>query len=440
MAPAPTAAEPAILAGSWSRQVNAFVLEGRRLDTGEPSDGFQPLPLQLSGRTSGVYAYDPGRSRLALVTGTGPYCTRMSGGSACWPASESLHWIDLLRHTEMAVDLQVRGFVPVLAVRPDGNQVALARQSSGGFEVLVFSPDSGGTLRQAFVDFLPSWIGYSLDGEEVLVAGAHPGDEPGISTPGRLTSAVLDGATLELLWEEPLDLVHGSWCLEGCGQSHEQVLFAFWNPALVRIPGTDRLLIIHADSDRMTSVDFGERSTSTRQIAGRLRWIDRWMALGASPAEAKGGSRGAIRSAVASQDGRQVFAVGETIHASWNPVGSWDSWNEPMGLLVLDASNGEILETHPSDAVRVGLSPDGRWLLTAVSGPENRLEAYDPRSLEPGPSVAGWDFAAGFTTDGAGILLGVSYASAVPRYAVLDPETLEPSPPWSLAAELYLFP
>ncbi len=435
------AGESAVLTGAWSREANAFVLQARALASGAPSSAFPPLPLQLSGRTPGAFAYDPAHTRLALVTGTGPWCTRMSGGSACRNASESLHLIDLHLHTETTIDLGVRGFVPALALHPDDGRVALARQNSDGFEVLVFSPEDGARLHAVSLDFLPSWIGYSLDGEEIFVAGANPGDDPGITPPGPLTVAIYAAESLERLWQEPLDVVHDSWCLEGCGDSHEQVLLAYWTPALVRLPDTDRLVIVHADSDRMTSIDFAERSATTYEIAARLPWIDRWMALGTEPAEAKGGSQGAIRSAVASLDGARVFTVGQTLHAGRNPEGHWDSWNEPMELLVFDPATGLLLDSRPSQAERVRLSADGAWLVLSRWGPEGpRLETLDPETLAPGPSLANWDPLIGLDIAGSPILLGRAAGDDAPRTAGIDPTTFKIGKAWELPGEVFLFP
>jgi hypothetical protein len=365
----------------------------------------------------------------------------MSGGSACWSGGESLHLADLESHSEISLDLRLPGHISALVVQPGGMHVALARQSSEGTEALAFDLRDGVQEVRVPLPFLPSWMHYSLDGERILAVGSDARKDPGISQPGPMTVALLDATTLEILWQQTLDLVHGTWCLEACDQEHGQALFVYWSPAVVRLPDSDRLVIVHADADRMTLVDFGARSVVTRQIAAAKGWVDRLLAVGAAPAEAKGGSQGAVRSAVASADGSRVFAVGRTLHASRTPEGFWDGWDDPMGLIVFDPATGERVASQPREASRVGLTADGAWLLLLSSQAAGQhLETLNPISLEAGPATDGWDFLTGHAVGGTPILVGVSFDSMHPRYAGLDQATLQPGMSWPESGSVYLFP
>ncbi|MBF8256480.1 MAG: hypothetical protein HW375_1387 [Anaerolineales bacterium] len=311
--------------------------------------------------------------------------------------------------------------------------MALARNNREGFGVSLWRSGTGGPSGDVSLTFLPSLLEYSSDGRELIALGAHPGEDPGMTEPGPLTVAALDAETLAILWEETLDVRHGSWCLEGCGDSHEQILFANWTPAIVRLPGTDRIVILHADSEKMTTIDAALRRIQTIDIVTARSWLDRLMALGTMPAEAKGGSQGVYRQAVASPDGARVYAVGREYQAWKNADGMWEMSDTSLGLQVIDPGTGRRLTTLETDAFRVALSEDGAWmLLHGWLGPTPRTETFAMGDMRAGPTLKGWDIQTGQSLEGVSVILATSASTGVTRVARVDPNTLDIGEPWSL--------
>jgi hypothetical protein len=294
---------------------------------------------------------------LAVVTGTTNFCKPSGGGSACWPGSKALHLIDLATQEATLVDPGF-GRVGAMAFSPDGRQLALVHEAKDSAEARLYDPTDGRLLRSAPVPFVPDYFGYSADGKGLILLGADAGKDLGLAPPGPLTTLLIDATSLEVIWQQALDgVIHGSWCLEGCDGSFEGILFANWWPAIVRIPGSDRLVIVHADGDRLTSIDAMARRVTTMDITSPHSWLDRLMALGTTPAEAKGASEGAFREAVVSADGSRLYVVGSAYHARRTDDGMWDIRDEPLGLQVIDPATGSLIRKS-SDAGQVALTSD----------------------------------------------------------------------------------
>ena len=421
-----------VLTGGWDAEARAFVIEAYDSFTGGPA-GWDALRLPGSGRQMSLHALSPDGSTLAVVTGTTPFCAPASGGSACWPSAKALHFIHLPTRTTARVDPGF-GRVSALAFSPDGQRVALVHETREAIEARLYDPSDGQLLRSTTVPFVASYLGYTVDGQGLLLIGAGPGDDPGFAPPGPLTVMLIDGETLESTWRHTLDgILHGSWCLEGCGDSHEDVLTAGWSPAIVRIPGTDRVVIVHADADRLTSIDAGGQRVTTMDIAIQRSWIDRLMALGTVSAEAKGPLEGAFRQAIASTDGSRLYTVGVDYHARRTDDGQWEMRDEPLGLQVIDPSTGLKISSIDSDASRVALTKDGAWLLLTIWGDVELTTMVLPvDGLDQGRRVEAWELVAGQSLEGIPLVIGLSSTAHGLRAASIDPMTLEIGRPWRL--------
>jgi WD40 repeat protein len=439
-APPANPREPAlVLTARWDDSQDLLRMEAFDLATGVPAPGWETLILQGGGRDIGGYSFSPRGDRLAVVSGTAPFCSRLAGGSACWPGADRLHVVDLNAHDAQSFDLGPSSYVPALTFSPDGTAIALALHGSDGFGISLRRIEPGTAPRTVRLPFLPSHVEYSTNGNQLFVLGADPGTDPGMTEPGPLQFAVLDAETLAVLWEQTLDLRHGGWCLEGCLDSHEQTLFANWTPAIVRLPGTDRLLIFHAATDDLTTIDAARRVVVTRPMVASQTWLDRLMAFGTVAAEAKGGSEGVYRQAVPSPDGTRVYLVGRAFDAWRDADGLIQMSDTPLGLQVIDPATGTRLTSVETDADHVSLSPDGSWLLLrswTASGA--RTEVIAARSLTQGRSVEDWDIQAGRALNGASVLAATSLSAEVSRLAQFDPATLDIGEPWTLPDMAFL--
>ena len=104
------------------------------------------------------------------------------------------------------------------------------------------------------------------------------------------------------------------------------------------------------------------------------------------PAEAKSGSQGVYRQAVASPDGSRVYAIGREFRAWKNDGGMWETSDAPIGLQLIDPQSGLRLSTLESDAHRVTQSEDGASVLlhgwlgsTLLGGPTGAVPGGHPR-------------------------------------------------------------
>ena len=429
-----------VLSGGWDPQADAFVIQAHDAASGEPAE-WGALHLEDGGRELGTYAFSPDGNTLALVTGTTPFCTAMGGGSACWPSSKALHFVDLTTRSTISVDPGV-GRVGALTFSPDGRHVALVHESRRAIEARVYDPSDGRLLQSAVVPFVPSYLGYTVDGGNLILVGAEEGADPGIPPPGPLMVLLLNGESLETAWRQTMDgIVHGSWCLEECDGSHEFPVMASWSPAIVRIPGTDQIAIVHADADRLSSIDAAEQRVTTTEITTPRSWLDQLMALGTVAAEAKGASEGAHREAVASPDGSRLYTVGRAYHARRGDDGAWQMWDEPLGLQVIDPSTASRIASIDSGASRVALTKDGSWLLLTVWGDvEVSTQVLPVDGLEEGRSIEAWELMAARSLEGTPVVMGLSWTPNLVRCLSVDPATLSRGHSWTLggAASLLL--
>jgi len=421
-----------ILTGGWDPQVQAYVIQAHDADTGETAV-WGSVPLEGSGTDMGSYAYSPDGSVLALTTGTTPFCTPSGGGSACWPSTKAIHLIDVQTRAVSSVDPGYGRAGPIV-FSPDGDHLAMVHQSRAGIELRLYDSASEGLLRSTSIPFVPSYAGYTVDERGLILVGADDGTHPGLAPPGPLTVIVTDGESLETRWQQALDgVIHGAWCLEACDGSHGFTVSAVWSPAIVRIPGTDRIVVVHADADKLTSVDVADQRVATIDIAAPRSWLDRLMAFGTMPAEAKGGMDGAARDAAASPDGSRLYIVGWAYHTRLKDDGTMENRDEPLGLQVVDPLTGSRIASIDSNAARVSLTKDGAWLLLTVwNDVKMWTEVLPVGQLDGDRPVEAWDVVTGTNLEGAPVVLGMSAVEGPIRVANIDPATLSLGKRWLL--------
>lgn len=426
-----------VFTAAWDSDLHALRIEAVLTADGTQNLDWRPLVLEDSGRHLAAYAFSSDESVVALLSGTAPFCARMAGGSACWQGADRLHVVELESGTVDSYDLGPAVYVPAISFSPDASSLAFASHGPEGFAVRRLHLDGGGSIDSSPLSFLPSFLAFSMNGRELTVLGDLPGNDPGMAEPGPLTVAVIDAESLAVLWDEALDIRHGAWCLEGCTDSHEQTLFANWTPAVVRLPGADEVVIVHADADRLTTIDAARRRVQTQPLVAARTWLDRLMALGTMPAEAKGGSQGVYRQAVASPDGTRLYLVGREFDAWRDADGSMQMSDTPLGLQVIDPSTGTRLISLKTGADHVSLGGD-MLFLRAWEGPDVWTEILPLPSLDPGRSVEGWDVQTTRDLQGMSILIATSPGPGLTRVGLVDPATLDIGSLWQIPGETTL--
>jgi hypothetical protein len=196
-----------------------------------------------------------------------------------------------------------------------------------------------------------------------------------------------------------------------------------------------RLHIVNADQDRLTTVDFLERRAGDQAITRGPTWIERLLALTSEVAEAKYWPEGASKSSVLSPDGAHLYVVGRKFMLSKNADGDWEGSAHPLGLTVVAIRSGRELIRRESDASRIRLSADSRFLILDWEV-DSSIQLLDAESLEPvgGVERCCWDVLTSRRLDGQAVLLAVqaSEPPSTTQLAMLAPETFELLTPWSV--------
>ena len=382
---------------------------------------------------------------LALAAGTSVFCEPLGGGSACWDAASILHIVDLKGGQVSSSQLAGSGRISSLAFNPAGDRLALTFHSRDTVRILTYAVPSASPDAQADLSIDPSVCGvsctslaYTRDGSALLVFGVSPGEQPGIEPPGPAQAVLLDSATLTPIWTHVLEGFRiGSWSVESCDSGQEALRGEAWYPAITLQPGTDSLLALHAEAERLTSIDFGRRLVESFDIHAAQTWLDRLMAFATWPAQAKSASEGAVKRAVFSPDGSRLYTLSRSLHAAKNEDGVWEGWDEPLGLDVISPTTGLRLDHLDTDAGGLGLSKDGRWILLA-GWDRFRGEVLDAISLESLATFEGWELLPVRSLDGQAVLMAYLEGEATTRFAHIDPVTLRLSPAWTVEGTAFM--
>jgi len=294
--------------------------------TGQNVPGYAPIALGEDSMYASPSAVSGDGQKLAIHAPKGQSCETSVGGYACWGGAGVLHLIDLQAWSEVTATLPGGGWVDRLAINPDTTRLALVYNERNSTTLMVLDTESGKIVTQQELELRPSLIGYVQDGATLAVYGQPPGSNPGMTQPDPPRVLILDPTTLEVRWDQSLEnVLSGHWCLENCEASHEKLLFADWSPAVVFSHDGRKLYVVHADEERLTTVDLDARAVHTVEIQVAQSWFERLLALTAGVAEAKSGSQGASKTAALSPDGTRLYVVGYTTEAMRDADGYWQT-------------------------------------------------------------------------------------------------------------------
>jgi 6-phosphogluconolactonase (cycloisomerase 2 family) len=156
----------------------------------------------------------------------------------------------------------------------------------------------------------------------------------------------------------------------------------YLSPALVFAPDRDALYIVHADSNQLTTVDFSAQNVETVEIQDRLSWVEQLLSLTAGVAHAKV-MDGTTKQAAISPDGQFLYLIGVNSESSQDELGNWQMNQTPLGVEIIQTSDGSRIMHIESDAADLSLSPDGRFLYLRNWGEDVPwTEAFDTSSRQ----------------------------------------------------------
>jgi hypothetical protein len=438
------------------------------LSSGEVLPGYPPITINQNPEWSwsSMYALSADNSRLALIESNGESCWPSAGGRACMGSADALHLIDLRAWQDITVTLPVtfsaasdgsdsdsitqlyKGSTGGFTFNRDGSRLALGydyhiyerNEHRFAHRLVLVDSSEGKIAGHKDIEFQPMRIEFSQDGSRLVVYGQSLGSEHAVSKPGPLQVLLLDAHTLEVQWSQTLDdVVSGTWCIGNCVGPHDQMVFESWTPAVVPSHDRRKLYILHADVDRLTTLDLEARTVHGVEVRKAHSWFERFLDLTASKADAKGRTNGAYKRGLLSVDGSQLYVTGYKIDWRQEPD------QERFGLQVINLDTSDIVANYGSNILGVRTSLDGDYLyLSGRQGqnPESQRwnKVLDAKSLKHIATVTEWSIIPTRRLGGEPILLAVQGGSgrSDAHYGVLDPQTYQVPHSWTLGSSAYM--
>ena len=445
----PTAATTlasSVLLARWNESRRRHEIGPVDPNTGREIPGYPPIALGDDIRFAPTQILSSDGRKLAAVESHGQSCESYAGGVSCRPRADLLHLVDLLKWREITASLPVEGWLWPFVFSPDTSRLALIHHTPKTDTLMLLNTATGEFVARRPLSFRPSLLAYTQAGAALLLYGQPPGSEPGISKPGPSQVLLVDAATLEPQWKKTLpQIISGDWCLQNCQAPHAERLFANWMPAVVVAPDQRKLYIVHADEDKLTTVDLEARAVRSDdlQAAQLPSWFERLLEFTAGVVQAKGAFNGAVKAAVLSPDGTKLYLAGHTTNSSRDTNGNWRFKQISLGLQVIDIAAGRKIagrdsalssDGAPSEdeaATKIGLTPDGTYLWLAGRNEQGAwTQVVDANSLEPVARLTQWDIAVSRRLNGQPIIVASWSRQQQTQLAVLDPHTFDIGYSW----------
>lgn len=416
----------------WNEAQSRYEIHMIDLSTGQDVPSHAPFVVgenQFSGPTT----LSPNGQKLAIVAANGEYCYPSGGGTACMGRADVLHIIDQQVWHEVTATLSGKGWAGPISFGPDSMQLALIFNEPNSSMVMLFDTNTGELIAQQEIAFHPSLMEYTSDGATLVLYGQPLGSNPGISKPDPPRVALMDTLTLKIRWQQELPgIVSGYWCVEKCDQSHGEQTFVEWAPAVALSPKENKLYIVHANEEQLTTIDFNARMLHTVKIREKQSLLERLLALTADIAQAKGDSNGVFKAGALSPDGTRLYVIGQITSANDDLDGNSQATRESLGLEVIEVATGQKLLSAEREGTWIKIMPDGVHLLLGTWG-QGQTTILDEDSLKSVVDLGQWDVVAAGGRNGQQNILASQSGQSPTQLAVLDPVTFQIIRSWSVS-------
>jgi WD40 repeat protein len=341
--------------------------------TGQDLDSFTPIPIH----DFYSYAFAPDGHLLALV------------------ANNKLYMIDLPAWKTRQYDLNLYGWMSSIVYNSDGSRLAIASGEPES-QVWIIDPQSGKIMANRKSDFSIRRLQFTTDGKALMaygpqIASAGVAAKAGISV-GSPKAAIYSISDLAPLWSIELDGIQdGTFPKEPEAPITDNIYLpgSAWHyePGTIFSPKGDLLYLVHADEDKLTTVDFASQKVRTIDIQAKTSWLDRLMALTAVTVHAKG-MDGTVKRVWISQDGKLLFVGGTTEKVTMpTSTSKLEIIDTAIGLQVVATDDGTLVDRIDEEVTPTGLSVDGRYLfLTKWKHKEDNTgpmtDIYDITSMD----------------------------------------------------------
>jgi len=426
---AETKASPAtfgdgMLLYEWREAPDSSLLHLIDPRTGLDIPGYAPIPL---GR-SYAYAPSPDQSTLAVVV----YPSNNS------PIGGRLNLIDLKSWQLITTTVMIEQWNTQMTISPDNQKLAITTQVQGGNgiegKLVLVDIAQQAALGETKLDFMPTHIRFTSDSGALMVYGSASWDvsfQPVL--PAQIVLYGLPG--LEVAWSSALpDILDGFRPKDGVQGTSDSDMpgpgEGLWmQPVVVFAPAKDSLYIVHADEDRLTTVDFTHRQVQGADIHPPMSLLDRLMALTAGVAYAKVAD-GNFKNATISPDGQRLYILAKNIVSTQNSKsGMWETSQIPLGMKVVRTSDGAELGQYDIQASDAVISADGNTLYLRSWGEYNSNASvpftliWDVARQETLARLEGHHLEPGQKFNGEPVLLSNSLYQGEIIQATLDAQT-----------------
>jgi dipeptidyl aminopeptidase/acylaminoacyl peptidase len=360
--------ETSLLATEWQNKSKEHLLFPVDPASGTALPDYKPISLGFSSS----HAFSPDRRTLAVVSFPNDYAY-----------DGSLLLIDLSTWQVQRFELELRGWVSNIVFSPDGKRLAIAHGDSK-YQLSMLDVAKGVITAQRDTDTgYISRLKFTESGDALMLYGPvvkNRFTENEMSA-GPPQVFLLDAADLSPLWSAELTGVRDGIYPKDenvtTQSMHEPGQAFYLNPGLAFAPDRDALYIVHADSEQLTTVDFDRQSVETVQIQTKLTWFEQLLSLTAGTAHAKIAD-GTSKQVAVSPDGQLLYVTGVIYATFQDQRGNWEMTQTPLGLEMIQASDGSRVTRFDTDAAEMSLSPDGHFLyLRRWEGDEPWTEIYD---------------------------------------------------------------
>jgi hypothetical protein len=378
--------------------------------TGKPFNEFDSIPFEYFN-----YAFSPDRQALAVVS------------------NAQLHLINLPSWEDHSAAISLLGPLSSVIYSPDGKLLAFAGALSSG-DLWIVDAKTGESKSSTQAGFSIKNIKFTADGKGIMVYAAQLASEgiaanAGVSA-GAPKAALFRTSDLHLLWSVELAGVRDGVFPKNVETANTQDIYqpgAAWQyePGIAFAPNASILYVVHGDEDKLTTVDFIDRTVKTVDIRAKTTWFDGLLALTAGVAHAKG-MDGTVKQAVISPDGKFLFVAGNTETITQQANGSnWDIKDTPTGLQMIATEDGTLIEKISIEASSVRLSPDSKQLFLANwSNGRTGTDVYDIASKSIIKHFENVYLVSTLRLDGKPILVSNRSVSPYENYITLiDPDT-----------------
>ena len=349
-----------------------------------------------------------------------------------------LHLIDLQTWTAITTTLEMGSWTAAISFNPAGTHLGLIYgRNRHPKPQYTFASLNLATLEveaSAPLDFAPHLLKYSRDGASILVFGGNEGAREDQLLPAH--AVLLNATDLSTLWEQELAAIRIGTS-EMNVEDDNMPIFVYWRPAVALSPDRTRLYVVHADEDKLTTIDFGRRDVKTVDILPKLSWIERLVYRFAQVAYAKV-SNGTYKNAVLSPDGKLLYVSGQTDRAGKDSKGEWQFTNTPLGLQVIDVATGTELARLDTQSNSVIISPDGVVLyLTGWDDAGEWTDVVAADTLEVIQRLPRTSVLRTRSLGGQPVLLASRQSDVSVRLALLDPGNPDQVTAWPSRRRVY---